>query len=87
MVVHEADDSVITGVAEGNESGIRPRSLQASIDKNNLSVLSVMYTIWRDILPECTIRTAMAPMILMAARLAALIFMVVGVRWEALSPS
>ena len=85
--VPKVDDSVITGAADGNESGIRPKSLQVSNDKKNLSVLPVIYTIWRDILPECVMRTARAPMIPIAAWLAALIFMVVGVRWEAWSPS
>ena len=64
--VHEVNDSVITGAAKGNESGIRTSSLQASIDKKNLSLLSVMYTICCDILSEyimCVARTPMFPIV------------------------
>ena len=86
-------ESVVTAESqEGNELGIRPRSLQASMDKKNLFVASEKYTIWRVVFGcndfvKHVMRRTRAPTIPMESWFAALIFIEVGVRWEVFRPS
>ena len=83
---------VMAASQEGNDCGMIPSSLHASIDMKNLSVASEIYTTWRVVLGclnlvKRVMRNARAPLILIASWFAAFIFIVVGVRWDVLRPS
>ena len=76
----------------GNWGNIIPRSVQASLLRNNLSTLSVMYTICLVVTPPSVLsfpdsRRMVAPRMLMAWLSAACIFRRTGIRSLAVNPS